>query len=102
VVALAREGERISKLAEPVEIAKLWKSPRNKRHTLHFAFKEYEGHAYLDVRTYVLNAKGQAVPTKAGVTVSPSRLEEFAAAATKALAKAKELGLLDDESEAGE
>jgi hypothetical protein len=84
---------------EPIEIAKLWKSPRNKRHTIHLAIKEYEGHAYLDIRTYTLNAKGQAVPTKAGVTVTPSRLEEFSTAVARALAKATELGLLNDGGE---
>ncbi|WP_439409757.1 transcriptional coactivator p15/PC4 family protein [Bradyrhizobium sp. DASA03076] len=83
-------------LDEPVEIAKMWKSPRNRRHTIHLVLREYEGHAYLDIRTFTLNAQGQAVPTKAGVTVTPGRLEEFSAGVAKAVAKAREIGLISE------
>jgi hypothetical protein len=84
-------------LAEPIEVAKIWKSPRNKRHTIHFVYREYEGHPYLDIRVFTLNEKGEAVPTKAGVTVTPVRLEEFSAAVVKAVAKGRELGLIRGE-----
>jgi len=85
---------------QPIEVAKIWKSPRNKRHTIHFALREYDGHPYVDVRTHALNAKGEAKPTKAGVTVTHSRFAEFVAAAVKTLAKAREIGLINDDESA--
>jgi hypothetical protein len=88
-------GKQPPQITEPIPIAKMWKSPRNRRQAIHFTLQQYEGHPYLDVRVYTLNGAGQAVPTKAGVTVNPAGLEEFSEAIAKAVVKAREIGLLD-------
>jgi Transcriptional Coactivator p15 (PC4) len=92
----------MSEIHEPIEIAKFWKSARNRKQSIVVAIKSYEGHTFLDCRLFGTNAEGQSVPTAKGVTISMARLEEFSAAITKSLAKARELGLLDGESEASE
>jgi hypothetical protein len=84
-------------LADPIPIAKLWKSPRDRRQTIVLAIKQYEGHTFLDCRLHDTNQDGQTVPTKKGLTVGMPKLQEFAAAVAKALATARELGLIDDE-----
>ena len=87
-------------LAEPILVARFWKSARNRRQTIVIALKRYEGHTFLDCRVFDTNAEGQAVPSTKGVTVGMARLPEFAAGVAKALEKAKALGLID--AEAGE
>ena len=82
---------------EPIEIAKFWKSARNRKQSIVLAIKHYEGHTFLDCRLFDTNAEGQSVPTAKGVTIGMARLSEFSAAVTKAMAKAKELGLLADD-----
>ena len=91
-------SEKPPPLAEPIEIAKFWKSARNRKQSIVVAIKRYEGHTFLDCRLFGTNAEGQSVPTAKGVTISMARLSEFSSAVTRALAKARELGLLDDES----
>jgi hypothetical protein len=80
-------------LPEPVEIAKFWK---NRRHdAIVVSLSTYEGCNLIDVRTHTMK-DGRLVPTPKGVAMVVRRLPELAAAVTKALAKAKELGLIDD------
>jgi hypothetical protein len=86
-------------LDEPIEIAKFWKSARNRKQRIVLAIKQYEGHVFLDCRLFDTNHEGQTIPTGKGVTVGMARLPVFAAAVTKALARASELGLIDDEGE---
>jgi hypothetical protein len=95
-------SEKPSPLDEPIQIAKFWKSARNRKQSIVLAIKHYEGHTFLDCRLFGTNAEGQSVPTAKGVTIGMARLSEFSAAVAKALAKARDLGLLNDESEAGE
>ncbi|UQR67718.1 hypothetical protein LRP30_21765 [Bradyrhizobium sp. C-145] len=83
----------------PVEVAKLWKSPRNRKQTIVIAIKHYEGHTFLDCRMFGTNEQGQSVPTQRGVTVGIARLPEFAAGVAKALAKARELGLIAEDAQ---
>jgi hypothetical protein len=89
-------------LDEPVEIAKFWKSARNRKQSIVIAIKQYEGHTFLDCRLFGTDEEGRSVPTPKGLTIGMARLSEFASAVTKAVAKATELGLIDDESEAGQ
>jgi hypothetical protein len=84
--------------AYPVEIFKMWKSARNRRQTLVGAFKQYEGNTFLDCRLFDTNADGQAVPTIKGVTVGLPQLQQFVAGVNKALARAREMGLLEAET----
>ncbi|WLB58472.1 PC4/YdbC family ssDNA-binding protein [Bradyrhizobium japonicum] len=81
-------------LAEPIEIAKFWKSARNRRQTIVLTLKAYEGHAFLDCRLFDTNGDGQSVPTAKGVTVGMTQLPDFVAGVKKAVEKAHELGLI--------
>jgi hypothetical protein len=59
--------------------------------------REFEGAALVDVRKHYTGADGKLQPTKKGLSLAIRRLPELAAAINKALAKAKQLGLVDDE-----
>jgi hypothetical protein len=84
-------------IADPIPIAKFWKSPRDRKQSVVLAIKHYEGHTFLDCRLFGTNAEGQSVPTAKGLTIGMARLLEFSAAVTKAVERAKGLGLLDDD-----
>jgi hypothetical protein len=84
-------------LPGPIEIAKYWKSARNRKQTTVIAIKQYEGHTFLDCRLFDTNGEGQSVPTARGLTVGMARLLEFEAAVSKAVRKARELGLIVDQ-----
>jgi hypothetical protein len=84
-------------LPEPVEIAKFWK---NRRHdAIVVSLSTYEGRNLVDVRMHSMK-EGRLVPTPKGVAMVVLRLPDLAKAVTKALAKAKELGLIDDDEKA--
>jgi hypothetical protein len=85
-------------LSEPVEIAKFWK---NRRHdAIVVSLSTYEGRNIVDVRMHAMK-EGRLLPTPKGVAMVVLRLPDLAKAVNKALAKARELDLLDaDESEA--
>jgi hypothetical protein len=85
-------------LTEPVEIAKFWKSARDRKNSIVIAIKQYEGHVFLDCRLFGTNSEGQTVPTAKGVTIGLARLSEFVAAVQNAQARAIELGLVDHEA----
>jgi hypothetical protein len=84
-------------LDQPLEIAKFWKSDRDRRNSIVVSIKQYEGHVFLDCRIFGTNSEGQTVPTAKGVTVGMGGLPEFLRAVQKAHAKAIELGLIDDD-----
>jgi Transcriptional Coactivator p15 (PC4) len=84
-------------LPEPVEIAKFWK---NRRHdAIVVSLSTYEGKNIVDVRMHAMK-EGRLLPTPKGVAMVILRLPELQKAITKALAKAKELGLLADDEAA--
>lgn len=82
-------------LPEPVEVAKFFKNRR--KDVIVVSLSTYEGRNLVDVRQHFTNEQGQMRPTSKGVAMVVLRLPELAAAINKALAKAKELGLLDGE-----
>jgi hypothetical protein len=85
-------------LPEPVEVAKFWK---NRKHdAIVVSLSTYEGKNLIDVRMHAMK-DGRLLPTPKGVAMVVLRLPELQKAVTKALAKARELGLIDDEG-AGE
>lgn len=89
----SQRTSRRPSLAKPVEIAKFWK---NRRHdAVVVSLSTYEGHNLVDVRTHSMNRSGQLVPTPKGLSIVVLRLPDLAAAVNKALAKARELGLVD-------
>jgi hypothetical protein len=85
-------------LNEPVQISSFWK---NRRHdAVVTTLSTFEGRNLVDIRTHVMDRKGCLVPTPKGVSIVVLRLPELADAVNKALAKAKELGLIDDDEKA--
>lgn len=81
-------------LPEPVQVDSFW---RNRRHeAVVSTLSTFEGRNIFDVRVHTMQ-NGKLVPTKKGVAVVVLRLPDMAKAITKALAKAKELGLIDDD-----
>jgi hypothetical protein len=82
-------------LDEPVIISQFWKNRRGE--AIVISLKTYNGRNLIDVRQNFTNEEGKLQPTAKGVVMVVLRLPELAAAMTKALAKAKELGLLDGE-----
>jgi hypothetical protein len=85
-------------LPEPIIISRFWK---NRSHdAVEVSLKSFEGMNLCDVRTFTMR-DGGLVPTTKGISVVVPRLPDLARAINKALAKARELGLLDDDG-AGE
>jgi Transcriptional Coactivator p15 (PC4) len=90
-------NRRIAIISDPIVISRFWK---NRAHdAIEVSLKSFEGNNLCDVRMYVMRG-GVLLPSTKGVSVVIPRLPDLAAAINKALAKAKELGLLDDQGEA--
>ena len=84
-------------LPEPVAVDSFW---RNRRHeAVVSTLSTYQGRNIFDVRVHAMK-DGRLVPTPKGVAIVVLRLPELAKAVAKALAKARELGLIDDEGKA--
>ncbi|MGY4409120.1 hypothetical protein ACVWW4_000856 [Bradyrhizobium sp. LB7.1] len=92
---------KVSRLAEPVEIAKFWKN-RGRYESLHVSLSEYEGHPLINVRVYTTGTDGIDRPTPKGVSLGIRKLPELARALVKAEAEARRRGLLDADSEVSE
>jgi Transcriptional Coactivator p15 (PC4) len=85
-------------ISEPIIISRFWK---NRSHdAVEVSLKSFEGMNLCDVRTYTMR-DGGLVPTTKGISVVLPRLPDLARAINKALAKARELGLIDDEGGGG-
>jgi hypothetical protein len=80
-----------------VEIAKFWKSRRRDKAVV-ISVGDYEGTNIVNVREHFIGVDGIMRPTTKGIAMSVKHLPELAAGITKALAKARELGLLDDDT----
>jgi Transcriptional Coactivator p15 (PC4) len=83
-------------LDDPIEIAKFWKNRQGE--AVIVTLSTYEGRNLVDLRTHFTNKEGKLNPTPRGLSIVVLRLPELAAAVNKALAKARELGLLDPEA----
>jgi hypothetical protein len=81
-------------LPEPVEIAKFWRN--RKGEAVIVCLREYEGRVLIDCRVHFTNKEGKLQPTSKGLSLVVLRLPDLAKAVNAALAKAQELGLLDD------
>jgi hypothetical protein len=82
-------------LDEPIEVAKFFKNRR--KDVIVVSLSTYEGRNLVDIRQHFTNEKGQNRPTSKGVAMVVLRLPDLAKGINKALAKAKDLGLIDDE-----
>ncbi len=87
-------------LPEPIEW-RLWKN-RQRRDAIVVSLSPFEGKTIAGIRLYTTSQDGKMLPTTKGVSVVVTRLPELAAAINRALAKARELGLLVDHGEASE
>jgi hypothetical protein len=80
-------------LPETVVVSKFWK---NRQHdAIVTSLSTFKGKNLVDVRMHRMNNAGCLVPTPKGVSLVVLRLPELAAAVNKALAKARELGLIE-------
>ena len=81
-------------LEEPLKVDSFW---RNRRHeAVVSTLSTFEGRNIFDVRIHEMS-QGRLVPTRRGVAVVVLRLPDLAKAVNKAMAMAKELGLLADD-----
>jgi hypothetical protein len=87
--------QRPPKLPEPLEIAKFWANRRGE--AVIVRLREYQGAAIVDARKHYTAADGTLKPTSKGLALSIRKLSLLAAGITKALARAREIGLLADE-----
>jgi hypothetical protein len=84
-------------LTEPIEIEKFWKTRRRDK-AIVVSLSSYEGINIVNVREHLTGADGCMRPTTKGIAMAVRRLPQLAAGITKALAKARELGLIDDDA----
>jgi hypothetical protein len=84
-------------LPEPIEW-RLWRN-RWRRDAIVVSISTFEDRNLFGVRIYTTSTDGKMLPTTKGIAVNIARLPELHAAVTHALAKAKELGLLDDDGD---
>jgi hypothetical protein len=85
-------------LTEPIEW-RLWKN-RQRRDAITVSLSTYEGRVVAGIRLFTTSQDGKMLPTTKGVTMAVARLPELATAVNRALKKARELGLLDDDGAA--
>lgn len=85
---------KASPLSEPIIIDRWWK---NRAHdAIYVRLAPYEGQSLLDIRVWITGSDGITKPTK-GLSCRVKHLPRLHAALTRALAKAHELGLIDDD-----
>jgi hypothetical protein len=94
----APRAQRGVTLAEPVTVSKFWKNRAHDAIVTELA--TYEGRNVVDVRQYAMHG-GHLRPTHKGISIVVLRLPQLAKAINKALAQAKELGLLPPDDGAG-
>lgn len=84
-------------LVEPVVVERFW---ANRQHDAFvITLSTYKGHNLVDLRKHAMDASGRLVPTPKGVALKVTRLRDLAKAVNKAVARAVELGLIDEAGE---
>jgi hypothetical protein len=83
-------------LAEPIVIGKFFKN--RKGDFIVVQIKQFERGTFLDIRQFFTGDDGKSLPTKKGIAVGLHKLDELAGLINKAIAKARELGLLEVQS----
>jgi hypothetical protein len=88
-------------LSEPIVIAQWWRNRRGE--AVRVQLSTWEGHNLIDIRTWHSSTEGKLLPGK-GFAASVRHLPRLAAALTKAVTKATELGLIstDDNDDGGD
>lgn len=85
-------GSRSTQISDPIKVAEFWKNRRGD--TVRVTLESYEGRNLVTVRQFYTTTDNKLAPTKKGVSIAIARLPDLAAAVTKALEKALELGLI--------
>jgi hypothetical protein len=83
-------------LTEPLEIGKWWKN-RRRIVAIAVTLTPYQGHDLIDIREHFTGRDGRMRPSQRGVCLTIKQLPQLHRTVTKALAKARELGLIVDE-----
>ena len=81
-------------IPEPVIVAEFWANRRGE--SVRVQLREFEGRPLVDVRKHFTNGEGKLQATKKGLAIAVIRLPELAAAINRALATARELGLVNE------
>ena len=84
-------------LTEPVEIGKWWKN-RRRIVAVAVTLTPYQGNDLVDIREHFTDREGRMRPSRRGVCLTVKQLPLLHLTVTKALAKARALGLLDGEA----
>lgn len=88
-------NNKASALPEPLTIGQWWKNRRGE--SIRLTLDSFESRSIINLRTWFTDATdGQLKPGK-GFAAEVKHLPRLAAAMVKAGAKARELGLIDDE-----
>jgi hypothetical protein len=82
-------------LPESIEVAKFWKSPRNRTEHVRVDLSEYQGHPLINVRIWQTGSDGIDRPTTKGIALGIRKLPQLARAIAKAEIRARELNLLE-------
>jgi hypothetical protein len=90
----APRGRSRPTLSEPETVSRFWKNRQHDAIVVELA--TFEGRNLVDVRTNVMS-RGRLVPTPKGISIAVLRLPELAMAINRALARARELGLIPDD-----
>lgn len=85
-------------LAESIEF-RFWKSRRRDKAVV-VSLSSYEGVNLVNVREYLVGTDGCMRPSTKGLAMAIRRLPELSNAVRKALVRARELGLVDDDTKA--
>jgi hypothetical protein len=85
-------------LAEPIEIAKMWKN-RQRQIAIVVSLSSYEGHNLINIREYFTDKEGCMRPSTKGLSAVVRRLPELSRALRLALEKARALDLLPEGGE---
>jgi Transcriptional Coactivator p15 (PC4) len=81
-------------------IARFWKSPRDRTTHVRVGFSEHMGYPLINIRVWQTGSDGIDRPTVKGIALNVRKLPELHAAISKALVKAKELGLISGDEKA--
>lgn len=91
--------QRVS-LPVPEKVAEFWRNRGGE--SVRIELREFEGRVVADVRIYFADGKGVLRPSKKGVCLTIHKLPELARGITKALTRARELGLIADKADTDE
>ena len=89
-----RAEPRSPAIESPIEISTFWKN--RKGDAVRVSLQSWEGFQIVDIRQHFTASDGTLRPTKKGITLAVRRLPDLADALRKALAKAVELGLVEE------